>query len=179
MENGRPDRGKKEPKGLKFERQRDPSLDGLLTEEEKVELRLQAREDFDKERKKQAADAFYKQALDDERRAGDPQYERVPVFLQLPGSANYIMLDGKQFFTDTVYNDVPLPVATVLIEQMNRAWAHEEVTEVRDSQSRRRWRPPPGIGYSNFLGQRSPRNIVTSSAGMDGVIAQMQRTISG
>lgn len=180
LEKGRPERRKNgEPKGLKFERQRDAQLDDLLSEEEKAELRLQAREDFEKERKKQAADAFYKSALDDERRAGDPKYECVPVFLQLPGSANYIMLDGKQYYTDTVYNEVPLPVALVLIEQMNRAWAHEEITEVRDARNRRRWRPPPGIGFSNFMDNRTPRNMVLSTAQMDGAIAQMQRTVSG
>lgn len=177
LNNGRPGRNK--PKTINFERQVDLSAGDLLSEEEKAELRLQAREEFEKEQKKRAADAFYAQALEAERRAGDPKYETTTVFLQLPGSANYIRLDQKLYYTDTVYHDVPLPVAHVLIEQMNRAWAHEEITEVRDAQSRRRWRPPPGIGFSNFLGTRTPRNLVTSSAGMDGAISQMHRTVSG
>lgn len=181
MQNGKPDRAerKQQPKELKFDRMRGDLQADLLSEAEKEELRAQAREDFLAERKKQQADAVYRDFLEQERRAGDPKFELVPIFLQLPGSALYIMLDGKQYFTDTTYNEVPLPVAAVLIEQMNRMWAHEEITEVRDTRGRRKWRPPAGIGFGNYMDNRQPRNIVTTSAGMDGAIAAMQRTVQG
>lgn len=176
LENGKPDRPSKngKPKGYSFDAQRDLLTADLLSPEEKEALRQQAREDFIEARKKEQADQFYRDALAEERRKGDPAQQLVPVFLQLPGSANYIMIDGQQYFTDTVYNEVPIKRAHVLIEQMTRAWAHEEQTEVRDSKGRRRWRPPPGVGFGNHMDNRIPRNMTLSTAEVAGAINQMR-----
>lgn len=180
LSGGRPPRnGRKPATDMRFAPMRGDLQTDLLSEEEMEALRMEARAEVEREKKKRQSDAFYQKVLEDERRAGDPKYETVPIFLRLPGSANYIMLDGKQYFTDTVYNSVPQPVAAVLIEQMNRAWAHEEITEVRDSRGRRNWRPPPGIGFGNFMDNRLPRNLTLSTAEMDGAIAAMHRTVNG
>lgn len=177
LENGKPDRTAK--RQLHVKPQRDDFTKDLLTDAEKEQICKEAREDFEAEQKKKQADRFYADEMEALRRAGDPLEARVPIFLQLPGNANCIMLDGKQYFTDTVYNDVPIKTAHVLIEQMNRAWAHEEITEVRTARGRRQWRPPPGIGFGNFMDNRIPRNLTLSTEELAGAVTQMQRTVHG
>ena len=182
LNNGRPERARNgKPKGYELRAQRDDptQFESLLSDEEKEALRVKAREQFLEERKDQARKALYARFLDEERREHDPKHALVPIFLQLPGSAAYIMLDGKQYFTNTVYNEVPVPVANVLIEQMNRAWAHEEETEVRTARGRRHWRPPPGIGFANFMDNRIPRNLSLSTEQLTGAVSDMQRMMHG
>lgn len=179
MDNGKPART--ERKGVNLTPQRDDPMrfdQDLLTPEAKAALRKKARDVVLKEQQDKLSDALYAQYLDEERKATDPQKQTVPIMLQLAGHANYIMLDGKQFHTDNVYH-VTADVAHVLIEQMNRGWAHEELTEVRDHRSRRRWRPPVGIGYGNFMGDRTPRDMRMSVDQMDGAIAQLRSTVVG
>ena len=180
LDNGRParvDRGKK----LDLAPQRDDPMrfdQDLLTEGEKEALRIKARETVLQEQKDKLADALYGKFLDEERRTHDPKKQTMPILLQLAGHAQYIMLDGKQFHTDQVYH-VTTDVAHVLIEQMNRGWAHEELTEVRDNRTRRRWRPPPGIGYGNFMDNRVPRNLRLSTDELAGAVDQMRAVVQG
>jgi hypothetical protein len=180
MDNGKPARTEQQ-KGVNLARQRDDPMrfdQDLLTEDAKEALRKKARETVLQEQRDKLSDALYAQYLDEERRTHDPKKQTVPIMLQLAGHANYIMLDGKQFHTDNVYHVTP-DVAHVLIEQMNRGWAHEELTEVRDHRTRRRWRPPPGIGYGNYMGERSPRDLRMSVDQMDGAIGQMRSIVQG
>jgi hypothetical protein len=177
MDDGRPGRHK----SINVAPQRDDPErfdQDLLSEKEKDALRAKAREAVFEERKDKLASALYTQFLEEERRAADPKKQTVPILLQLAGHAAYIMLDGKQFHTDQIYHVTP-DVAHVLIEQMNRGWAHEELTEVRDHRTRRRWRPPPGIGYGNFMDNRLPRNLTLSTDQLAGAVAQMQSIVAG
>jgi hypothetical protein len=181
MDNGKPGRTDAKSKGVDIKPQRDDPMrfdQDLLTEEAKQALRAKAREVVRKEQQDKLSDALYAQFLDEERKVHDPKKQTIPIMLQLAGHANYIMLDGKQFHTDNVYHVTP-DVAHVLIEQMNRGWAHEELTEVRDHRTRRRWRPPPGIGYGNFMGERTPRNMTMSVDQMDGAIGVMRSIVQG
>jgi hypothetical protein len=155
----------------------DPArFSGLLSEAEIEDLRKEAREAVLAEQKKRESDALYYKFLDEERKAHDPKKKQVPVFLQLAGHAQYIMLDGTQYHTNNVYN-VTEDVYAVLIEQMNRGWAHEELTEVRETRTRRRFRPPVGIGYGNFMDNRQPRNLTVSTAEFDGALAGMRSVV--
>lgn len=150
----------------------------LLTADEKEALRAKARATIVQEQKDKLRDALYAQFLDEERRTHDPKKATVPILLQLAAHAQYIMLDGRQYHTDQVYH-VTSDVAAVLIEQMNRGWAHEELTEVRDYRTRRRGRPPPGIGYGNFMDNRLPRNMQVSTGELVGAVAKMQTMMHG
>ena len=165
MDNGKPARVDARSKKLDLTPQVDDPMrfdQDLLTEGEKEALRKKARETVLQEQKDKLSDALYAQYLGEERRTHDPKKQTMPILLQLAGHAQYIMLDGHVYDTDKVHH-VTADVAHVLIEQMNRGWAHEELTEVRDHRTRRRWRPPPGIGFGNFMDNRLPRKMVLST----------------
>ena len=177
---GRPPRNNEPTQPVGFEPQRnDPaSFDNLLSQAEIEQLRADARAAVLAEQKQRVSDAMFAEFLKEERQAHDPKKKLVPIFLQLAGHAQYIMLDCKQYHTNNVYH-VTEDVYAVLVEQMNRGWAHEDETQVVGKNGRRSFRPPPGIGYANFMDQRVPRNIVTSSDGLGGEIAAMQRVVHG
>ena len=166
--NGRPARLDK-TKRVDVHKQVDhpDSIAYELTPEEIEEIRAEARATVAKEVKKQKEKAYLEQFLKEERQTFVPEKRLVPIFLQLPGFTNYIMLDGVQFFHDHVYHVEP-GVAQVLAEQVARGHAHEQQTQVQDTKTRRRWTAPQGLGYGNFTGDRSPRNMTInpSQAGM-------------
>lgn len=170
--NGRPARTEK-TKRVDVERQVDDprSIDYELSETDIESIRQEARELVAAEVRKQKEKAYLEQFLKEERQAHVPTKRLVPVFLQLAGFSNYIMLDGTQYFHDNVYHVEPA-VAAVLVEQMTRGWAHEEMTEVRETKSRRRHHAPIGLGYGNYTGERAPRDLVFSSAQMAGSPAE-------
>lgn len=170
--NGRPARTEK-TKRVDIERQVDDpaSIDYELSPEDIERIRQDAREMVAAEVRKQKEKALLDQYLKEERRAHVPAKRLVPVFLQLAGFTNYIMLDGTQYFHNEVYHVEPA-VASVLIEQMTRGWAHEEMTEVRETKSRRKHHAPMGLGYGNYIGDRAPRELVFNSAQMAGSPAE-------
>lgn len=183
FETGRPAHvrnGKKPSEPFKYEQQTDDpsSFKGLLSEQEKDDIRAQAREQVLKEQKDREKNALLQKYLKEERQELDPKEALVPIIVHLAPHANYIMLDGKQFFTDTVY-EVTQPVADVLIEQMNRGWAHEEITQVTDSKGRRRFRPPVGVGFGNFMDNRLPRNVSIGPNTADAAIAAQRGMMHG
>lgn len=164
--NGRPARTEK-TKRVDVARQVDDpaSIDYELSAEDIERIRNDAREMVAAEVRKQKEKALLDQYLKEERQSHVPTERLVPIFLQLAGFTNYIMLDGKQFFHNEVYHVTP-SVAAVLAEQVARGWAHEELTEVRESKSRRKHHAPMGLGYGNFTGERAPRDLVFNSAQM-------------
>ena len=180
FETGRPARVRQPREDFKFQKQTDDPgrFTGLLTAQEKADLREQAREQILREQKDRERSALLTQYLKEERQVTDPSEILIPIRLQLAGSADYIMLDNRKFFTDQVY-EVTAAVAAVLIEQMNRGWAHEEITQVVDTKGRRRFRPPLGVGFSNYLDNRMPSHMNISSQNIDGAIASMHRTLQG
>lgn len=144
----------------------DPDrFDVELSAAEIEAIRAEARESVAKEIRKQKEKALLDKFITEERQAAIPAKRLVPVFLQLAGSTNYIMLDGHQYYHDNVYH-VEQAVAAVLLEQMTRSWAHEEITQVSQTKGNRRHRPPIGLGFGNFTGERAPRNAVFNSAQM-------------
>lgn len=155
--NGRPARTEK-TKRVDIDKQRDDSAQFDITDEEREEIRAKARNMVAAEIRKQKEASLLDQFLTEERQQHIPSKRLIPIFVQCAGFTNYIMLDGTQFFHDNVYH-VTEAQAAVLAEQMARAWAHEEITQVTETKTRRRWAPPPGAGYGNYEGNRNPRNL--------------------
>ena len=151
---------------LRYSRMRDDSLSSVLSEEEIEAIREQARLKVRYEMKDKQHAQLLDQFVEEERQGLIPEEELVEIYLELPPFAPYIMLDGKQFHHDNWYR-VKRSVFCVLTEQINRGWAHEEQTQVTDAKGRRRYRPPPGIGYRNFVNRVGPwgddRNLVVGS----------------
>lgn len=161
LENGKPTRR------VDLKRQRDDADSFSLSDQEKAAIREKARLQVLNEVKDREEKSLLSQYVDEEREKLLPEYELVPVWLELPGSAECIMLDGKQYFHNRLYNVTPA-VFAVLVEQMNRGWAHEEETEVRDTKTRRRHRAPAHVGIGNFVDNRRPRDMVVSSGQLQG-----------
>jgi hypothetical protein len=154
------------PKKLDFKRQRDEIPAMSLTPGEVAEIREQARLKVAVEMKDKEHARLLQEFIDDERRAHVPEQQTQPLCLDLAPSMPYIMLDGTQYMHGHLYY-VTAGVMAVLIEQMNRGWAHEEITQVRDNNNVRR-RPPAHVGVSNFMGDRNPRDLRVSSGVLAG-----------
>jgi hypothetical protein len=166
MDNGKPDRPKR-TLDLRPQRDDPEAFFPELTDKEKAALREKARLMVANELKDRAEKALLSQYLEEERHAHDPEQELVPCFLDLAPHCEYLMLDGVQYYHARLYHVTP-SVFAVLVEQMNRGWAHEDQTEVRDERTRRRHRAPAHVGVSNFMDNRRERNLRVSSAQLQG-----------
>jgi|SRR5215467_6088715 len=179
MDNGKPPRVERRNKVDVAPQRDDPRrFENLLSEDEIEALRAKAREEARQEVKDRQSQALYRQFLDEERIEVEPKLAKVPITLQLAPHAQYIMLDGVQYHTNEQYF-VTANVAAVLIEQANRGWAHEMETQVHDPKRPRRALPPAGYGFMNFFDNRSPRNLVTDSAGVVGHVNALHATMHG
>ena len=96
-----------------------------LTEEEKEEIRQRAFEQVESERKARAEEAFMQQALDDARRADEPELQLEDIFIDLPGHAVRILIDGVEYLHGFVYN-VNAHQAATMRDIMQRCWNHED-----------------------------------------------------
>jgi hypothetical protein len=169
LDNGRPDRRPR----LDLQRQQDDPASFTLSDAEKAEICKKAKLTVANELKDRAEKVLLEAYIREERELAIPEERLLPIFLDLAPvggpkmSANYIMLDGVQYFHNQLHY-VTDSVFRVLLEQMNRGWAHEEETEVRDEKNRRRHRAPSYLGFSNFQDHRQPRNLVTSSGVLAG-----------
>jgi len=153
---------------IDIERQRDdPSTFNLLSQKERDAIREKARLTVQNEMKDREEKALLDRYIDEERKASDPKEQLVPIFLELAGHSEYIMLDGVQYFHQRLHH-VTSSVFAVLVEQQARGWAHEEETEVRDTKTRRRFRAPSYVGAQNFMDNRRPRDLEVSSGQLMG-----------
>ena len=112
-----------------------------LTEDEKEEIRQRAFEQVEKERKARAEEAFMQQALDDARRADEPTLQMEDVFIDLPGHAVRILIDGIEYLHGFTYNVNSLQSASMR-DIMQRCWNHEDE-----------------VGGANREWYKRPRNI--------------------
>lgn len=157
------------PKRLNYGRPQIDLAKTRLTPEEIQAIREKARAKVELELKDREEADLLAQFVEEARRAHDPKEELHPLFLQLAPSQPWIMLDGTQYLDGHTYR-VRQAVYDVLVEQMGRGWAHEELTQVRsDSGYSRR---PSHIGTGNFVGQRAPRNLVVSAGALEGSSAR-------
>lgn len=168
LEGGRPPgrNGNHKPqRGVEYKPQRDPDIYSL-SEEEKAVIRENARQKVAAEVKNRLTDQLLADYVEEERQRLLPEEEMLEIYLDLAPHSPYIMLDGKQFAHGHGYT-VKRSVFSVLVEQMNRGWAHDDQTQVTDAKGRRRFRPPMGIGFENFSAKVGPwganRNLVINS----------------
>lgn len=96
-----------------------------LTEEEKTEIRARAEEQVTKERKAKSEEAFFQAALDDARKGEQPALQMMDVFIDLPGHAVRILIDGVEYLHGFTYEVNSLQAATMR-EIVQRAWEHED-----------------------------------------------------
>lgn len=99
----------------------------LLTDEEKASLRQEAQIKVLAEQKKLAKDAYLEQQLDEARMAGGLDEPTVAVMVSIPEFAANITIDGTIYFHGREYT-VPQGRADVILEVMDRSWAHERET---------------------------------------------------
>lgn len=158
-------------KGLRVSPQVNLAEIGELTEEERDAIRARARTKVAEEVKKRKETAYFQLMLVEERQRIDPSETLEPIFLELAPNTEYIMLDGTQFFHGQLYH-VTAKVWSVLAEQINRGWAHDEQTQVRDENGQTSLRAPRYIGTGNFVDRRRQQNIKTSAAQMAAVVAR-------
>lgn len=103
-----------------------------LTESEKEAIRARAVEQVLKEKRAAQDEAFFQKALDEARLEHDetlPATRRAKlimedVFVDLPGHAIRILLDGEEFLHGFIYKRNQLVCQTIR-EIMQRAWDHE------------------------------------------------------
>ena len=101
-------------------------VDGL-TAEERVEIEDEARALVEAENKKKAKENYKVKAIAEARRVAnlDPTAEKVVVNLNLPGHAEYIMINGQRYYHGGTYN-VERGTAQFLMEKQQACWRHED-----------------------------------------------------
>jgi hypothetical protein len=166
LDNGKPDR----KLGLQPQRD-DPNVFGIeLTAAERAAIREKAKLQIRNELKDKAEAALLAEFLDEERSRVDPTQVLLPIYLELAGHESHLLVDGFMYHHQHLYHVTPTVFAT-LAEMMARGWAHEEETEVRDTQTRRRHRAPGHVGVNNFTDHRQPRDLRVSSGQLQGASA--------
>jgi hypothetical protein len=96
-----------------------------LTEEEKDEIRERAYQQVLRDKKAAAEEAFMTQAMNEARAADEPALQMEDIFIDLPGHAIRILLDGVEYLHGFVYNVNSLQAATMR-DIMQRCWMHED-----------------------------------------------------
>jgi hypothetical protein len=105
--------------------------DGLLSDEDKEQIKAKAREHVAKKRKDKAEAELLAKEIRREEISYNPLEQFEDVIINLPPfvasqkfQASFISLDGKQYFHNQSYS-VPYSVARVLEDIMARNWEHE------------------------------------------------------
>jgi hypothetical protein len=96
-----------------------------LNEEEKEAIKARALEQVAIEKKAKAEEQFFNAALKDARRADDPKLQMLWVFVDLPGHAVRLLIDGVEYLHGFSY-EVNSQQAATMAEMMQRAWSHED-----------------------------------------------------
>lgn len=101
-------------------------VDGL-TAEERAEIEAEAQALVDKESKERAKANYKTKALAEARRVSniDPNEKEMVVHLDLPGHAEYIMVNGVRYYHGGTYK-VPQGLGSFLMEKQQRCWRHED-----------------------------------------------------
>lgn len=96
-----------------------------LTDEEKAEIKERAIAQVQKERKAREEESYMVVALDEARRSLIPEEALVDVFVDLPGHAVRILIDGVEYIHGYTY-EVGIQKAATMVDIMQRAWDHED-----------------------------------------------------
>jgi hypothetical protein len=99
-----------------------------LTEEEKNEARIRAREHVRAKRKEKAVDEAFKRAVTEEEREYEPNDQLVDIMIDLPKYAAFVRLDHVVYYHGLPY-EVPMIKAQTILDIMARAWEHQSEIE--------------------------------------------------
>lgn len=103
------------------------SAASLLPPEEQEAIRKKARETVAAEQMEAASKSFLAKALEEERarvNINDRGEELVAVLIDLPGFAQSIKVNNREYFHGATYS-VPLSLARDMKSMMARSWEHE------------------------------------------------------
>ena len=98
---------------------------GLLSEERKEELRLEAEAKVLAERQLAAEREYAAIALDEERAKFDPALTMEEITIDLPANSNKLMIDFRALHHGQIVS-VTSAVAASLRDQMSRMWEQEK-----------------------------------------------------
>lgn len=144
----------------KSEPRKIPTDMSLLSKEDRVALKAEARKSVLEEMAQDARDAYFKQAMNEARRAQIPADQMLHVMIDAAPFLPHIMIDGTMYFHGYGY-DVPQNQALVLYEQMQRSWQHQDEIDGRGRTEAYR-RP-----QNRVLG---PRHAGLPTSGANGVV---------
>lgn len=124
----------------------------ILSQEEKDKIKKEALAELEAENKKKAENEYKEQIKQEAKKKatfkdakpGEGKNGLIPVFIDLPRSAEVIRLDGTVFYPGRTYNVKP-DVADVLFDIMHRTAKHED--EIR------------GNGTDNFYRKKTHSKI--------------------
>jgi hypothetical protein len=102
----------------------------LLSKEEREALAKEAAKAVNEDRKQAASDAYYQEELKRQRRRHTPSEQYVRIIIDAAPYVKSFMLDGEVFYTGYEYR-VRRSVATVLNEQMQRSFQHQDEIDGR------------------------------------------------
>lgn len=164
---------KKRPERPRFIPTIAPELEELLSADDLERLRDQARKKAAAEKKLQAEEQYLAKALEEERRALEPDQELMTIVIDLAPFADKIMIDGKQYFHGHKY-EVPRGLFAVLSEIIARTWAHDE--EV-GSPNRKFYQKPNHIGTGNYGSKPASQDTLVSPRAPNGIPRRMRDNI--
>ena len=107
-----------------------PTDPTLLDDIERQALTKSAEDAIGESRKQQARDAFFDQELDRLRRGHIPDQQYIHVTIDGAPYIPFYMIDGVQYYPGYTY-EVTRQQATVLYEQMQRSWQHQDEIDGR------------------------------------------------
>jgi len=127
-----------------------------LTEEEKYEIRERALEQVAKEKRARAEEAFMQQAMDEARAVDEPSLRMEEIFIDLPGHAVRLLIDGVEYLHGFLYTVNELQ-AQSMRDMIQRAWNHED--EVGGA-NRQFYEKPRNLKINRRSGNLSTRQIL-------------------
>ena len=99
----------------------------LLTPEKIKSIQKKAEDVVAAEQLLATEEEFLSRAIDQERAKHDPKFAEVPVTIDLPPFASYLMIDGKFYYHGETVNVTAVQLASIR-EQMHSMWTHERIS---------------------------------------------------
>jgi hypothetical protein len=96
----------------------------LISEQERQETLLKAREHVEKQRKEAAIDSLFTGAVREFEREHVPADQLVEIEIALPQFAAFLRLDNVMYFHGMVY-DVSRKQSVTMYDMMARSWEHQ------------------------------------------------------
>lgn len=108
----------------------DQALIDALTPETKKALRAEAAKTVAADMEQDARDAYFQRMLAEARRGYVKEDQLVYVTMDFPSFVNRALIDNVEYHHGYMY-EVPMRLYKVLVEQMARAWLHQDELDGR------------------------------------------------